>query len=156
MIFQDFKMKHAHYVNLRIFSYESDDIELIKNKVIEMFPYVDEKEKVKPKSKKQIVTDGKVIRVISLEVKKIKLLNKFLKQLFSKISNGDKKVLLDQLESRLDEGLHFYIRLNKDKFLVDKYELTDAGNCLHIKIAIAAYPNKREVAVEILKQIITQ
>jgi len=46
--------------------------------------------------------------------------------------------------------------LNKDKFLVDKYELTDAGNCLHIKIAIAAYPNKREVAVEILKQIITQ
>ena len=94
--------------------------------------------------------------MISLEVKKIKLLNKFLKQLFSKISNGDKKVLLDQLESRLDEGLHFYIRLNKDKFLVDKYELTDAGNCLHIKIAIAAYPNKREVAVEILKQIITQ
>ena len=39
---------------------------------------------------------------------------------------------------------------------LDKYELTDAGNCLHIKIAIAAYPNKREVAVEILKQIITQ
>ena len=147
-------MKYAHFIAVRIFSYEYDDIDLIKKKIVEMFPYKTEKDKIKTKSKKQIVTDEKVINIISAETKNNSKINKFLKQLMFRLSDGDKRLLLDQLESRLDEGLHYYIRLKKNEFLKGEYELTDGGKCLHIKIAVAAYPHKREVAKKIVEKMV--
>ena len=78
----------------------------------------------------------------------------FLKNLMKKLSQEQKDLLLRQLESRLDETLHFYIRLDKNKLLDNEYFITDSGNCFHIKIAIAAYPHKRDVAIEVMKYIL--
>ena len=71
------------------------------------------------------------------------------------LSLEQKMILIEQLQSRLDNHLHFYIRLDKDRILCNEYLLTDYGNCFHIKISIAAYPHKREIAEEIVKKIIS-
>jgi RNA binding exosome subunit len=70
------------------------------------------------------------------------------------LTKEDKILLEKQIESRLDDALHFYIRLEKNSLLCDLYEVTDSGNCFHFKISIATYPHSRESAKEIIKEIL--
>ncbi len=72
------------------------------------------------------------------------------------LSAEQKELLVRQAESRLDKDLYFYIRLDKSKLIeTGKYWITDDGNCYHIKIALAAFPRKRDVAVELLTSLLS-
>ena len=78
-------------------------------------------------------------------------MNKFLENLLNNLSKGQKEQILREDESRLDENLDFFIRLDKDSWINDKkLELTDSGKCFHLKISIAAFPKKREVALKVV------
>ena len=62
--------------------------------------------------------------------------------------------MLEQKESRLDEDLNFFVRIDKEKWIDGKEMfLTDSGNCFHIKILIAAFPKKRENALKIVEKM---
>lgn len=139
---------------MRVFSKEDDNEELIIKKIKELFPFDFEKEKLVIKRKTSYGFEDKKIIVFTVFVKKQKHTNLVLKNLFSKLNKEQKDLLLKQLDSRLDETLHFYLRLDKDKLLKNEYWITDTGNCFHFKFAIAAYPHKRDVAREIVKEIL--
>jgi RNA-binding protein len=147
-------MKYAHNVDARVFCKEGEDEEKITSKIGELFPFDFEKEKIKINSQSAEVFEDKKIKIISVHIEKERHTTKFLDSFFGRLDKEQKKLLLSQLESRLDERLHLYIRLEKDRLLEGKYELTDSGNCFHIKITIAAYPHKRDVAREIIKVLL--
>jgi RNA-binding protein len=63
------------------------------------------------------------------------------------------KTLREQRWSRLDEELFFYIRLNKEAALKDIFELTDSGDCVHIKMHIAAFPKNRDSALKVVEEM---
>src|SRR3989344_2840824 len=74
-----------------------------------------------------------------------------------KITKEQKQQLLDQLESRLHDNLHFYLRLDKDAMVnLGQLWLTDSGNCFHIEIVVAAFPAKREAAKKILENLLIE
>jgi RNA binding exosome subunit len=78
----------------------------------------------------------------------------FLESLLGRLSEGQKKTILQQKESRLDEDLNFFIRFDKEKLLGErKLSLTDKGNCFHLRMRIAAFPAKREKALETIEKI---
>ncbi|AJF61264.1 TPA: hypothetical protein HA239_01285 [Candidatus Woesearchaeota archaeon] len=148
-------MKYAHNIEMRVFSKEGeDDEEKIIGKVHELFPFDFEKEKVEFKSKISYGFEDNKIKVITVFVKKERHTKKVLKNLMSRLSEDQKEMLLRQMDSRLDNGLHFYMRLDKEKLLNGEYRITDSGNCFWLKICIAAYPHKRETAEKIVRAML--
>ena len=56
--------------------------------------------------------------------------------------------------SQLQKDLNFFVRFDKDQWVKNgKLELTDAGNCFHLKIGIAAFPKKREIALNAIREL---
>ena len=147
-------MKIAHFIEIRVFSYEEDNEEQIVEKIKELIPFDFNKEKIELKKKNAFGFNDKIISVICVGIKKQNHTSKVIEKLLKKLNNDQKKLLLKQLQSRLDKDLHFFIRLDKDKLLKNEYWITDSGNCFHFKIAIAAYPHKREVGEKIVEELL--
>ncbi len=147
-------MKYAHYIEIRVFSKEQDNEEQIISTIKDVFPFDFDKEKIKIDVKTAFGFENKKIHIITVSVKNERHTNAVLNNLMAKLSEEQKAMLLDQLESRLDDNFHFFIRLEKDLLLSNEYFVTDEGNCFHLTIAIAAYPHKREIAVGLVKKIL--
>ncbi|MDD5086750.1 MAG: RNA-binding domain-containing protein [Candidatus Nanoarchaeia archaeon] len=137
----------SHNICISVFSKPEDDEENIKNSFISLFPFNLKDEKIELKSKKCLGFNEKKITVFEVSLEKEKHINKFLKSLNEKLSKEQKQLLINQIESRLDNDLNFFLRLNKEKLINEKrLWITDSGNCYHIKIKIAAFPNKKHIA----------
>jgi RNA binding exosome subunit len=143
-------MKYAHFVEMRVFSKEEDDENAIRNKITEIFPF----EKLEIESKTTFGFEEKKIIILTVHIKKNNQINKFISCFLDKLGEEQRKTILSQMESRLDNNLHFFIRLDKDALLEDKYTLTDNGNCFHFRISITAYPHDREIAKKIIMDMI--
>ncbi len=147
-------MKYAHNIEMRVFSKEGDDEERIIEKIKEVFSFDFKKEKIKLNIRTAYGFEDKKIHILTVSIDKERHTGKVIKNIFSFLSSEQKELLLNQMESRLDDNLHFYIRLDKEKLMNNEYWLTDSGNCFHFNIAIAAYPHKREIAKKIIEEMI--
>ena len=147
-------MKYAHNIELRVFCKEGEDEELIKNKLKELIPLDFNKEKINIREQTALGLEDKKIKKLTIFVDKEKQTSKVLLNLMGNLNEEQKELILNQLESRVDRNLHFYLRLDKDKLLNNEYWITDSGNCFHFSIAVAAYPHKREVARKIIEKVL--
>ena len=77
-----------------------------------------------------------------------------LKIIFSNLSKNDKLNIENQIESRLNDDGFFFIRLDKRLLIQNIFKLTEAGDCFHIKVKIAAYPASKERYVKNLHKLI--
>jgi RNA binding exosome subunit len=140
-------MKYAHFIEMRVFSREEDDEGRIRERIKQIFPH----EKLRIDSSTVEGFENKKIRVLKVVITKNAEINQFLALLKSIFNEEQKQLLSDQLESRLDDSLHFYIRLEKDRLMDEQFEITEGGNCFHFKISMATYPHSREKAIELVK-----
>ena len=148
--------KTAHQIKTKVFSYEknNDDNKLILDKFIKFFPFSLEQEKIELSERNVSGFDERKITIFEVTLIKEKHTSKFLENLTKNLDKNQKELSLSQLESRLDDNLDFFLRFDKDKYLEnDLLQLTDSGNCFHVEMSIAAFPKKRDIAVEIIKQI---
>jgi len=149
-------MKYAHFVKAKVFSYEKDneDERPILDKFLQLFPFNLEDEKISLKKTNAEGFKENKITIFEVDLKKQKHINDFVSNLIKKLDEEQKKLILGQAETRLDENLDFFLRFDKGEYLNnDKLILTDSGNCFHIKISIAAFPKKRNIGLEILKKV---
>lgn len=145
--------KLAHNIKLSVFVREDEeDSAPVEEALISLVPFEDlEKEKLKVD--RTITTGAKDNRIfiISIYLEKNRHINKFLDFFKEKISDYQKKLIIEQAPTRLDEQMNFFIRLDKQKLMKNKeWVLTDSGKCFHIKISVAAYPNKADVGLKII------
>jgi len=149
-------MKIAHTVKISVFVQENEGIQQIKDIFQQWIPLDWEKEKIRIEAQKAAGLEKKPIIVVNMALTKEKHTSLLLKNLLAKLDPVQKKILLHQLESRLDNDLNFFIRLDKGRLLKEnKCEVTDSGDCFHIKISVAAFPKKREVAKEVVKKLLS-
>jgi len=146
-------MKLAHYVEMRVFVKASDDRGAIESKIREMFPFDLEKEKIEFKSL-QAQGDEGPMSILTVFIKKERHTKRFLRSFFNRFNQSQREMLHEQLDTRLDGGLHFYIRLDKPQLLEGNVFLTDSGNCFHFEISVAAYPHKRYIAKDLVETMI--
>ena len=92
--------------------------------------------------------------LITITIKINKKTDKVLEYIFKKLSEKDKIFLKETTKTRIDEDCNFYIRLKKEEFL-DKQEclLTDSGDCIHIRIKVAAYPKRKDIAIKKIEEL---
>jgi|TARA_B100001971_G_scaffold210755_1_gene236908 hypothetical protein len=148
--------KTAHQIKIKVFSYEknSDDNKLILDKFLGFFPFDLKEQKIALKKTNAFGVNEKKITIFEVALTKDKHISKFLDNLVENIDEEQRKLISEQLESRLDENLDFFLRFDKDEYLKNnKLKLTDSGNCFHIEMSIAAFPKKREIALGIVKGI---
>ena len=145
-------MKIAHIINLRVFAYEREDAAKIEEKLNSLLPFRLEDEKL---SVSRTIAQGfheKKIIIFEVTLEKEKHTSKFLKNFRSLLSDDQKKLLVSQAQSRLDENYGFFIRIDKTKLLdEDRIWITDSGNCVHMKMTVAAYPTNKENALKVVK-----
>lgn len=145
-------MKIAHNIKLSVFAHEEEDAEKIERVFLSLLSFEPNKEKL---DIRRITATGfreRKIMILEIILKKDRHIKKFLDILKEKISSEQKKLILKQAESRLDDALDFFIRLDKQRLLNNKFWVTDSGDCFHIKISVAAYPAKREAALDVIRE----
>lgn len=145
-------MKLAHNVRMTVFIKPEENEQLLKEKLISLVPFSLEEEKLILKRTTAQGFGQKQIIIYELMLEKEKHTNAFLKFLTSKLDEPQKKMLVRQ-DNRMDDKFDFFIRLDKESLLNNQINITDCGECFHIRIAIAAFPRKREVALEVVKRI---
>jgi RNA binding exosome subunit len=149
-------MKYVHNIVISVFSKKGEDAEKIKLALegLALLDLCDAKEKV-------ALTDSVVkshfnedIHIFDITIKREAQLNRFLKLFIAKLSEDQRKLLVSQRESRVDDECHFYIRFDKRKLLEeDRLWITDSGDCFHLKFTLAAYPVKKEVGMRIVEKL---
>ncbi len=142
-------MKLAHFAELRVFSYEREDEKKIAEKLKELVP--DDRVKLNQSSAEGF--NERKIKIFEIRLEKDSQINKFLLNLTEKLSREQKELLAGQAESRLDSEFNFFLRLDKEKLLENKYWVTDSGNCFHVKIVIACFPRTREKALDVVRNL---
>ncbi|MFP4568297.1 MAG: RNA-binding domain-containing protein [Candidatus Woesearchaeota archaeon] len=147
-------MKFANNIHLRVFCKSDDQEEQIVNGLLfisgfSLSELEDEKVEIKKLKAKGFSEN---IFIFELLFVKDRHINRVLKHINSNLSSNDKRYLVEQ-DNRLDDNLDFFIRLSKPLILENSFELTDGGDCFHIKINIAAFPKKKVVAKEKIKEI---
>jgi len=152
-------MKIAHQIKVKVFSYEknNEDEKLVLDKFLQLFPFNLKDEKIELKNTNALGLNENKITIFEVALTKEKHTNLFLNNLIKNLDEEQKKLILSQLESRLDNNLDFFLRFDKNEYLKNnKLKLIDSGNCFHIEISVAAFPKKREIASGIVKEIFGQ
>ena len=150
-------MKHIYNACITVFlkpeEYVGKEhiIEKYKKVFHKLVPLDFEKEKLVIIEERVESFENRTIKILKLDVTKEAQTNVFLKTLNNLLTKEEKKKILDQRQSRLDEELCFYIRLDKEALLKDVVELTDSGDCFHIKMHVAAFPKKSEAALKVVE-----
>ena len=146
-------MKLAHYIKLSVFIHEDEEREPIYKKLLSLVPFDLKEQKITLKEDTAMGFNEKKIKIYEISLEKDRHIKAFLEKLKESLNQDQKDMLIAQAESRLDEDNHFFIRLGKEKLLNNEFQITDSGNCFHIRISIAAFPATREKALEAVKAI---
>jgi RNA binding exosome subunit len=141
-------MKLIHNIKISVL-FDEKNKEVIKNTLLKILPKetIEDLNNKKLKISEELIKGENNLMMYKLNITKNKQCNLFFENL---INNLDKEYLEDKITKRIDENCKLFIRLDKDNLASDKYNLTYCGNCFHIKMTIASYPKKKEIAQEML------
>jgi RNA binding exosome subunit len=147
----------AHLIELSVFSAPEDNLEKISNSFLSFLPFDPAEEKVPVKRLNAEGFNDRKIVILSVTLSKQRHITAFLKSLFSRLSPDQKELVANQKESRVDDNLYFYMRFDKAKLMEGgKLWLTDCGSCFHLKISLAPFPRKKELALKIVDELLAQ
>ena len=136
--------KLIHSIQVNVFETQEDAIQKIKDTYQKLLPLDFKKEHIDIDHEQLQGFNQKIIHSLTLKTTKNKhniiLLQTFFKHLAPRII----KKIIDEIESRVNNEGHLYIRLDKPSLLSDSYKIIDHGDCFHIKIKLAAFPAKKE------------
>lgn len=147
-------MKQIHHITISVFAKLEEDIEGIKEGFLSLFPFDLEEKKVDLVQRNMQGFNERTIVSYEVVLEKSGVVGLFFENLKSNLNNEQKDLLIRQKESRLDEELNFFIRLDKEKLMDGDYFITDSGNCYHIKMKIAVFPAKRDSALEVIDELL--
>ncbi|PIN80514.1 hypothetical protein COV11_03845 [Candidatus Woesearchaeota archaeon CG10_big_fil_rev_8_21_14_0_10_30_7] len=147
-------MKLVHSIEISVFSKPEDDLESVKNGLIQLIPFNLEDNKIELKETNATSFHEREIKILEVHLQKDKHTTQFINWLVQQLNEHTKQTIITQLESRLDEHLHFYLRFDKNKWITDKQLfLVDHGDCYHLKITFAVFPKKRDLMIKKIKEV---
>lgn len=145
-------MKEFHSIQCRVITEPDDELE----DVIAGFYYLmpaDYSKELKIEKDSFHDQEGCLRHLLTLTVKKPQLVKQFITNIFEELPPKEMATLIKQLPSRIDDESFFYIRIDKNKFLIERIlELTETGSCFHFTLNVASYPKRRTVAVSTVEK----
>ena len=134
-----------HNIKFRAFVYEDESVEEISEAILNILPEAEiEAEEAEG------MLDDKIIILSGIVSKK-----RFTKAFFNTLLESvDLDKLNSDLERKIDEKGNWFLRFDKKEALDEKLTILDSGDSIHLKVKIAAYPAKKEIAVDKVREAI--
>ena len=134
-----------HNIKFRVFVYENEDVDELSQAILSILPEAEiEAEEAEG------LTEDKII-ILSGTVSKKRYTKEFFNLLLESV---DLDKLNDDLERKMDEKGNWFLRFDKEDTIDEKMTIKDSGDSIHLKIKIAAYPAKKEIAVDKVREAI--
>ncbi len=94
--------------------------------------------------------------IISFEaaVGQRKLLRELWQRVIEKLRAGELEKLSATASDRMDETCRLHLRFDKQLAHAGELVLSESGDAIHLRIKVAAYPAKPEVAVDLVKKFV--
>ena len=132
-------------IKVRAFVYENESIDEITQSILNILPESD----IEAEEAEGLLED-KII-ILSGVVSKKRYTKTFFKTLLDSV---DLEKLNDDLELKIDEKGNWFLRFDKDDALDEKWTILDKGDAIHLKVKIAAFPAKKQIAVDKVREAI--
>lgn len=134
-----------HNIKFRAFVYEDESVEEISQAILNILPEAG----IEAEEAEGMLED-KII-ILSGVVSKKRYTKAFFNTLLE-FTDLDK--LNSDLERKMDEKGNWFLRFDKSDALDEKWTILDSGDSVHMKIKIAAYPARKDIAVEKVRDAI--
>lgn len=135
-----------HNIKFRVFVYENEDIDELSQAILNILPEAE----IDAEEAEGLMEDR--IIILSGVVSKKRYTKTFFNLLLDSV---DLDKLNDDLERKIDEKGNWFLRFDKSDAIDEKLTVKDSGDSIHLKIKIAAYPAKKEIAIEKVREAIT-
>lgn len=73
----------------------------------------------------------------------------------TKLSNRELSMLRSRVSERVDEKCHLNLRFDKQLAYKAELAFTERGDAIHVRLKVAAYPAKHEVATKLVQELIS-
>ena len=134
-----------HNIKFRAFVYEDESVEEISQAILNILPEAE----IESEEAEGMLED-KII-ILSGVVSKKRYTKTFFNTL---LDSTDLEKLNSDLERKMDEKGNWFLRFDKSDALDEKWTILDSGDSVHMKIKIAAYPARKDIAVEKVRDAI--
>lgn len=150
-------MKWVHRIVISTFAKPEDAVSDVEAAMRSLVPFNLEEAKVKLEVQKSEGFNHRTIKIFTIILLKESHTNDFLQFLLDNLADEQKRLLISQAESRLDENFDFFIRVDNDHWANErKIWFTDTGNCFHIKLSLAVFPKRKATALALVEKLLTQ
>ena len=135
-----------HNISYRVFVYGTENDEKVKEAVKTLFP------NSHPQTD---TTEGyfkNPVLILHDKITKNREIKEFV-EILKQIDAASKKQLRSELENKMDERGNLFLRFDKQRAYLGDLKIIKHGDAIHVKINVAAYPAKKENAIEVAKDI---
>lgn len=134
-----------HNIKFRAFVYEDESVDEITDAILNILPEAEiEAEEAEG------MMDDKIVILSGVVSKK-----RYTKTFFNTLLEWtDLEKLNDDLERKMDEKGNWFLRFDKTDALDEKWTILDKGDSIHLKVKIAAFPAKKQIAVDKVREAI--
>lgn len=140
-----------HNIRYRLFVYNNENqdelIDALHLILPEVVPELEEAE--------GMLGENDNILIYSGIVDKKRYLKDFLSNLIDELDKSQLLKLYDDVERKMDEQCNLFLRFSKESAINEKWEIIDGGDSIHLKIKVAAYPAKKDIAVKNFKEFLS-
>jgi RNA binding exosome subunit len=136
-----------HNISYRAFVYGTENEEKVKKAIITLFPN---------SLIQSEVTEGHYktpVLILYDKIDKKRDIKDFIK-ILNNIESYDKKRILNDLNKKIDDKGNFFLRFDKQNAYQSELEVVEHGDSIHVKIKIAAYPAKKDIAMKIVRKLL--
>ena len=134
-----------HNIKFRAFVYENESVDEISEAILNILPEAE----IEAEDAEGLLED-KIIILSGVVSKK-----RYTKTFFNTLLDWtDLEKLNSDLERKMDEKGNWFLRFDKKDALDEKWTILDSGDSIHLKIKIAAYPAKKEIAIQKVREAI--
>jgi RNA binding exosome subunit len=130
-----------HWVKVRLFCYATEDQEKLNDLMVSISGTKDFGAEMSDGH------HGNSMIILSAELKN----GSECTELFRRLGKDVIGSLLDELDKRIDEDCTFYMRLDKQAAVLERYEIAHHGDVISITCKIASHPARKEIAVNNMK-----
>ncbi|WP_414469182.1 RNA-binding protein [Methanobacterium sp. ACI-7] len=135
-----------HNISYRVFVYGTENEEKVREAIKTLFP------NSHPETE---TTEGyfkNKVLILHDKITKKREIKDFIKVL-NQLDSSAKKRVINELNNKMDDKGNLFLRFDKQRAYLGDLKIIEHGDAVHVKIKIAAYPAKKERAMELAKEI---
>ena len=134
-----------HNIKFRAFVYKNESVDEISQAILNLLPEAE----IEAEEAEGLLED-KILILTGVVSKK-----RYTKDFFNKLlQSTDLEKLNNDLEQKMDEKGNWFLRFDKNDALDEKLTVLDKGDSIHLKVKTAAFPAKKQIAVDKVREAI--